>query len=260
MATSERRKAYIRKWLHDNREAHLAQQKQWRADNAESRRVYEKNRREELRKRLLEHYGAVCSCCGESEQSFLCIDHIDGGGEAHRKEVGFGTKFQWWLVKNEFPLGFQTLCHNCNQCIWARGRCAHKGTSTKTGGPRYEYMKELRRKVRIQVILHYGDGKAECRCCGENQFEFLCLDHLDGGGKQHQQSVGRGSSFYRWIVKAGFPSGFQVLCQNCNFGKGSGKECPHRVTARALPPRPGGPSSCGRTGRRASEAWRACGR
>jgi|WetSurMetagenome_2_1015567.scaffolds.fasta_scaffold74864_3 hypothetical protein len=86
MRTNEQKKAYIKKWLRDNRKIHLAQQKQWRADNAKSRQIYEKNRREKLRKRLLSHYGEECACCGESEQVFLCIDHIEGGGEIHRKK------------------------------------------------------------------------------------------------------------------------------------------------------------------------------
>lgn len=232
MRTNEQKKAYIKKWLQDNREVYLAQQKQWRADNAKSRQIYEKNRREELRKKLLSHYGEECACCGESEQAFLCIDHIEGGGEIHRKKIGSGTKFQWWLIKNGFPSGFRTLCHNCNQCIWAHGQCIHKGPATKTGGPRYEYMKQLRKEIRMKAILHYGNGEIKCQCCGESHFEFLCLDHIEGGGKKHQQIVGRGSSFYNWLVNANFPPGLQVLCQNCNFGKGSSNQCPHILENR----------------------------
>lgn len=52
--------------------------------------------------------------------AFLAIDHINGGGSAARKsgiyggsKVG-GSGFYRWLIKNDFPAGFQTLCHNCN--------------------------------------------------------------------------------------------------------------------------------------------------
>jgi len=32
-----------------------------------------------------------------------------------------------------------------------------------------------------------------------------------------------------WIRKNNFPKGFQVLCMNCNWGKGHSKDnkCPH---------------------------------
>jgi len=39
-----------------------------------------------------------------------------------------------------------------------------------------------------------------------------------------------GSALYRWIRDSGFPDGFQVLCNNCNYAKGMKKnknKCPH---------------------------------
>lgn len=67
-----------------------------------------------------------CSCCGETETKFLSIDHINGGGDAHRREVGFGKSFYQWLRKNKFPPGFQILCHNCNMAKGFYGQCPHK--------------------------------------------------------------------------------------------------------------------------------------
>lgn len=198
-----------------------AVQKQYRMDNAKRRQDYEQKRRQNLHQKLLNHYGTKCECCGENRPKTLCFDHINGNGEIHRKEVGNGTKFQWWLLKSNFPPEFRTLCWNCNFCTWAYGQCVHKGLPTKTGGLRYEYMKKIRLEIRLKIFLHYGDGKLECKYCKENHFEFLVLDHIDGGGKEHQRKVGRGSSFYKWIVNNDFPSGFQVLCHNCNAIKGT---------------------------------------
>jgi hypothetical protein len=216
---SEHKKQYIKTWLLENREKHLAQQKEWRDKNSSKRNEYEKKRREGFREQALAHYGQICSCCGETKKAFLCIDHINGGGEAHRREIGIssGTGFLNWLVKNDFPDGFRTLCHNCNFCIWAHGQCVHKGPPTKTGGPRYEYMQKHRTEIRHKTFSHYGEEK--CVRCGETKFEFLVLDHIDGGGKKHQKEVGRGSCFYRWLVKNNYPPGFQILCHNCNAEK-----------------------------------------
>ncbi len=59
--------------------------------------------------------GAVCACCGENNLIFLTIDHINGGGTKHRREMGGGGRFNYrWIVRNNFPPGFQVLCMNCN--------------------------------------------------------------------------------------------------------------------------------------------------
>lgn len=70
--------------------------------------------------------GASCNCCGENESVFLTIDHINGGGNEHRKKVGSGIKFYNWLKKNSFPPGFQILCFNCNLAKHMLGICPHQ--------------------------------------------------------------------------------------------------------------------------------------
>ena len=69
-----------------------------------------------------------CACCGESMFEFLSIDHIGGGGKAHRKKIGGSSYLYSWLERNGFPEGFQVLCHNCNQAIGIFGYCPHKLT------------------------------------------------------------------------------------------------------------------------------------
>lgn len=68
-----------------------------------------------------------CACCGESMLDFLSIDHIDGGGNEHRKQKGiWGSGIYRWLKKNGFPAGYQVLCHNCNQAKGFYGICPHQ--------------------------------------------------------------------------------------------------------------------------------------
>ena len=81
-----------------------------------------------LRVEALRHYSdntMQCACCGESEIDFLALDHINGGGGKHRKEVGRGYRFIRWLQKNNYPDGFQVLCHNCNQAKSYYDGCPH---------------------------------------------------------------------------------------------------------------------------------------
>lgn len=88
-----------------------------------------KNRRRHDRIRCLEHYSLgkmVCSCCGENHLEFLSIDHINGGGNRHRKEIGgSGNSLFLWLIKNGFPDGYRVLCYNCNCSLGYYKYCPH---------------------------------------------------------------------------------------------------------------------------------------
>lgn len=78
----------------------------------------------ELRTKVLEAYGAFCKCCGEQRREFLAIDHINNDGADHRRALRT-TSLTRWLVRNNFPAGFQTLCHNCNMAKAIYGACPH---------------------------------------------------------------------------------------------------------------------------------------
>lgn len=90
------------------------------ATAAEKRRAY----RQRFRHAALEHYGGRCACCGETNPSFLAIDHINNDGAAHRRIVG--SEVARWLRKAGYPAGFQVLCHNCNMAKQFYGSCPHQ--------------------------------------------------------------------------------------------------------------------------------------
>lgn len=90
-------------------------------------------------------------------------------------------------------------------------------------------VKSYQRKLKFATITHYGN---ECACCGEKEFGFLCLDHINGGGNKHRKEVGSGAAMYRWIRDNGYPKIFQVMCHNCNQGRQfNGGICPHKMVA-----------------------------
>lgn len=68
---------------------------------------------------VLNHYGRKCYCCGEHDDIFLTIDHIKNDGKKHRIEIGTGL--YRWLIKNNFPEGFQVACYNCNIAKYKNG-------------------------------------------------------------------------------------------------------------------------------------------
>lgn len=108
---------------------------------------------------------------------------------------------------------------------------------------RKKYLKEYREKNREEtkqkhIIFRYkvlslysNNQKPSCACCGEDEINFLSLDHIDGGGTQERKKLNSrgGNSFFFYLKKLGFPKGFQVLCHNCNMAKGIYKTCPHQL-------------------------------
>ena len=55
----------------------------------------------------------TCRWCGQGDVDVLCIDHINDDGAHHRKNIGTDT-LTAWIIKNDYPPGFQVLCANCN--------------------------------------------------------------------------------------------------------------------------------------------------
>jgi|SRR4030095_553222 len=82
-----------------------------------------------------------------------------------------------------------------------------------------------RRKLHNEVILAYG---GICRCCFENKPpELLSIDHIDHGRNNPKPKEDRRANFYYKLKQKNYPSGFQVLCHDCNLAKGFYGSCPH---------------------------------
>lgn len=84
-----------------------------------------------------------------------------------------------------------------------------------------------------QVFAAYGGYI--CKCCGEDEPMFLSIDHIDNNGATERKLGlyrGSGTAFYQWLRKNKFPSGYQVLCMNCQVGKHkNGGVCPHQTSS-----------------------------
>jgi hypothetical protein len=182
-----------------------------------------------LRQGALDHYGHRCACCGlDVDDVFLSIDHIFGGGADHRRKLrsSGGTNTYRWLRDAGYPADFQTLCRSCNWGKRLRNDCPHREPIT----PRTSKQRYLR-KLKTQVVQAYGGS---CACCGEEGIDFLHIDHVNGGGKEHRRSfAGNPGSFYLRLRQAGFPSDppLRVLCDNCNYAVQFG-QCPHQEVNR----------------------------
>ena len=103
-----------------------------------------KTMRDERRLEVLQYYSKrlsksnipCCRCCGENSHiEFLAIDHIAGrkqmDSEPELIKLGYSSKLDGnglvnWLTLNDFPEGFQILCHNCNAAKGYYGKCPHE--------------------------------------------------------------------------------------------------------------------------------------
>lgn len=101
----EKRKEYSRQYTQNHREECRLQHKKVNAA---------------LKLVILTHYSLSappsCSRCGLTDIDILTIDHINGGGNEHRRQIALlgSSNLYRWLQNNNFPLGFQVLCFNCN--------------------------------------------------------------------------------------------------------------------------------------------------
>ena len=128
---AKRRKYYQnnKEYFQEYQRTHLPQR---RINNSNSKKKVLKNMTEKTRKRISDYQKALrikiklevlgfyskgkptCAICKEDRMECLTIDHINGGGRKHRKEIGCESKaFYSWLKRNNYPLGYRVLCMNC---------------------------------------------------------------------------------------------------------------------------------------------------
>lgn len=111
-----------------------AYSREWAAGHREYSRGATKEYQRKVRMEMLIAYGGKCACCGETEEKFLALDHVNGGGSAHKRNAGGGPISA--IVKREgYPKDgrYQLLCHNCNSAKGFYGACPH--TQTIVGPP-----------------------------------------------------------------------------------------------------------------------------
>ncbi len=79
--------------------------------------------------------------------------------------------------------------------------------------------RDYKHRIRKEVFSHYSPNLV-CQRCGFSDFRALSLDHINGGGREHERLIQeRGDGIMRWLRKNNYPAGYQVLCMNCQFIK-----------------------------------------
>lgn len=94
----------------------------------------QRDRRARLKRQVFDHYGAFCACCGETEEMFLTLGHVNQDGAQHRRAVSNGsvrggTTAGIFLdvIRRGFPDDFRIECYNCNCGSYRNGGvCPHE--------------------------------------------------------------------------------------------------------------------------------------
>lgn len=117
----------------------------------------------------------------------------------------------------------------CKACRQAASLRVYKENKSSIS----EAQSRKRSQLRAEMLEAYG-GK--CSCCGESEPAFMTLDHINGGGKQHQREAGGTREILKQLKREGWPKDeYRILCYNCNCGRNrNGGVCPH-VTPMPLP-------------------------
>lgn len=133
LAWRNKNREHIRKQATENMKRLRAT---WKAEDRDGylskQAAYMRKRNAEVKAEVYAAYGGyVCACCGETEPTFLSIDHMNNDGYAHRKTIKSagkaGNVIYRWLAKQfkqtgKWPIGFQILCMNCQH-----GKSRNKG-------------------------------------------------------------------------------------------------------------------------------------
>lgn len=113
---------------------------EWAKSNPEKVKAQGQAYRDKKRAEVLAAYGGKCACCGEDGEPFLTIDHVNGNGAEHRRQLNNGKWrtvssdiFYGWLRRNNYPEGFQVLCYNCNCAKRTEKVCPHQWGKENVG-------------------------------------------------------------------------------------------------------------------------------
>ncbi len=198
-----------------------------------------------------------CTWCGETKplSAFYAFKRSKDGKAGHCKQCQDARRAknreeparQWtnlnalvhcgkcdlWKARNGFYPNGDGLVGYCRQC-WRQRCTANYAANREAVGAA---TKKARKNLRAEMLAAYG---GVCKCCGENEPVFLTLDHVNGGGKQHQSASGGTRAIMRELKRRGWPQDeFRLLCANCNCGRyRNGGECPHVAPTDRFKPRP----------------------
>lgn len=136
-------------------------------------------------------------------------------------------------IKRSTKDGYDIYCKECTRKKKNDKYCSHSMLSIdeyKSWRKRENCIrKNEKKRLKIDVFSHYcPNGIIKCANLFQLHKEeiidldILTIDHINGDGYMDKDKNGRrcgGVIFYRKLKKQNYPSGYQVLCGNCQMKK-----------------------------------------
>lgn len=182
-----------------------------------------------IKQQVFEYYGGCCKVCNEKNFNKLSLDHINGNGRQHRKEVlgtDSGSAFYKWVLKNK-PDNIRILCFNCNCKVYMTKQTLMPTNNVGCkycGGEIYRNTIcnkcwQIKKRndyidLKLEAFKYYGN---KCAHCLEENIEFLTIDHINNDGAEHRKIIG--TQIFPFLKHNNYPKDFQILCFNCNYMK-----------------------------------------
>ena len=156
-----------------------------------------------------------------------CLKHKINSDFYKRKEVSNGL--QSWCkdcikacygnVKNRNKNFMNKKCRYCSQKLvlnknWRLSRA--KSYLFICNDCEYERVKEYYWEKVQQVMAFYTNQKMCCDLCGYDNIDCLSIDHIDSDGAVRRK-IKSNIDNAQQLVKRNFPSGFRILCRNCQW-------------------------------------------
>ena len=114
--TLEERREYGRRYYQTHKEQMKKSQEKYRQahpERTEENRIHVRNRQKKIKEQVFDILGRRCVQCGFSDARALQVDHVNGGGNQHRKKRSSWGSYRDVITAN--GEGYQVLCANCNQ-------------------------------------------------------------------------------------------------------------------------------------------------
>ena len=119
---------------------------------------------------------------------------------------------------------FLTNKKGCTDCLNKCSKVTCRYAKSNRGK-----IKEYHSKIRQEVIQKYGN---KCACCGESNWQFLAIDHINQNGGEERKELygsqsGNSNSWFLKLRREPIRNDLRVLCHNCNMAVFQFGVCPH---------------------------------
>lgn len=126
---------------------------------------------------------------------------------------------RFWNRSRQSGDGLSSYCKACSGDKKKRERAA------KQGYYRDEVAKTVE-SLRTRVLERYATGRIACARCGYHNRQALTVDAV---ARSHKNS---GPTLWKWLIRNGYPGGFEVICMNCREIKRQDEKLPQSLTTQ----------------------------